>query len=59
MQETVPLTSLAELRLIRGVSASLYVGTEENPGLKDLLTVYSDGKINVNTAGPLGFSKRW
>jgi general secretion pathway protein K len=48
-----PLTSLAELRLIRGVSESLYVGTEENPGLKDLLTVYSDGKINVNTAGPL------
>ena len=48
-----PLTSLAELRLIRGVSESLYFGKEENPGLKDLLTVYSDGKINVNTAGPL------
>ena len=48
-----PLASLAELRLIRGVSESLYLGTEENPGLKDLLTVYSDGKINVNTAGPL------
>ena len=48
-----PLTSLAELQLIRGVSEALYLGKEENPGLKDLLTVYSDGKINVNTAGPL------
>jgi len=48
-----PLTSLSELQLIRGVSEALYLGKEENPGLKDLLTVYSDGKINVNTAGPL------
>jgi len=48
-----PLSSLAELQLIRGVTESLYLGTEENPGLKDLLTVYGDGKINVNTAGPL------
>jgi general secretion pathway protein K len=47
-----PLTSLAELQLIRGVSESLYFGKEENPGLKDLLTVHSDGKVNVNTAGP-------
>lgn len=47
------LTSLAELGLIRGMTESLYFGKEDQPGLKDLLTVYSDGKININTAGPL------
>jgi type II secretory pathway component PulK len=47
------LASLAELRLIRGVTDLLYFGKEGEPGLKDLLTVYSDGKININTAGPL------
>ncbi|MGD8372475.1 MAG: type II secretion system minor pseudopilin GspK [Syntrophobacterales bacterium] len=47
------LTSLAELRLIRGITDLLYFGKEGEPGLKDLLTLYSDGKININTAGPL------
>jgi general secretion pathway protein K len=48
-----PLTSLAELQLVRGMTDSLYFGSEGNPGLRDLLTVYSDGKININTAGPV------
>ena len=48
-----PFTSLAELQLVRGMTESLYFGSEENPGLRDLLTVYSNGKININTAGPL------
>lgn len=48
-----PMSSLAELTLVRGMTASLYYGEGENPGLKDLLTVYGEGKINVNTAGPL------
>lgn len=48
-----PFASLAELQLVRGMTESLYFGKEENPGLRDLLTVYSDGKININTAGPL------
>jgi len=47
------LTSLAELRLVRGMTEPLYFGKEDQPGLKDLLTVYGDGKININTAGPL------
>ena len=47
------LSSLAELQLIRGIDASLYYGEVGKPGLKDLLTIYSDGKININTAGPL------
>jgi general secretion pathway protein K len=45
--------SLAELQLVRGMTESLYFGQEDNPGLKDLLTIYSDGKININTAGPI------
>jgi general secretion pathway protein K len=41
---------LGELMLVRGVTRELYEGTGERPGLKDLLTVYGDGKVNVNTA---------
>jgi general secretion pathway protein K len=47
------LTSLAELQLVRGMDPSLYFGKEGEPGLKDLLTIHSDGKININTAGSL------
>jgi general secretion pathway protein K len=48
-----PMTSLAELLLVRGMTEALYYGKEGGPGLKDLLTLYSGGKININTAGPL------
>jgi general secretion pathway protein K len=48
-----PFTTLAELQLVRGMTAELYFGSEEKPGLRDLLTVYSNGKININTAGPV------
>jgi general secretion pathway protein K len=46
-------TSLAELQLVRGMTEELYFGAEENPGLGDILTVYGNGKININTATPL------
>jgi general secretion pathway protein K len=45
-----PLDSLEELLLIKGVTEQMYYGTEESPGLQHLLTIYSNGKINVNTA---------
>ncbi|MCF8030429.1 MAG: type II secretion system minor pseudopilin GspK [Desulfohalobiaceae bacterium] len=45
-----PLKSVAELRLIRGVSQDLYSGEEKTPGLKELVTVHGDGGININTA---------
>jgi len=48
-----PFTSLAELQLVRGMTEALYYGSENNPGLRDLLTLYSNGKVNINTAGPL------
>jgi general secretion pathway protein K len=47
-----PITSLAELLLVRGMPEAIYYGKDGGPGLKDLVTVYSDGKININTAGP-------
>lgn len=45
-----PLASLSELSLIRGIDQELYQGQPGKPGLKDLLTVHSKGKININTA---------
>ncbi|UCG10977.1 MAG: type II secretion system minor pseudopilin GspK [Deltaproteobacteria bacterium] len=45
-----PLTSLDELLLIRGMGPELYFGNEGSPGLKDLLTIYGEGSININTA---------
>ncbi len=46
------LDSLDELILIKGIDEQFYFGQggAESPGLRDLLTVYSDGKININTA---------
>jgi general secretion pathway protein K len=45
------LESIAELLQIRGVSPELYRGTAGRPGLADLLTVFGEGQININTAG--------
>lgn len=39
-----------ELRYLRGVEDDDWFGTERKPGLKDIFTVYGDGKINLNTA---------
>ncbi len=47
-----PMTSLAELLLVRGMTEAIYHGKEGGPGLKDLVTVYGGGRININTAGP-------
>lgn len=33
-----------------GVDEDAWVGTDESPGLRDLLTCWGDGKINLNTA---------
>nr|AGF93677.1 general secretion pathway protein K [uncultured organism] len=49
--KNAPITALSELRLIKYISRELYQGKKEKPGLKDLLTVHSNGKININTAG--------
>jgi general secretion pathway protein K len=45
-----PLDSLGEMLLIKGIDSSIFYGTDEREGLRNYLTVYSDGKININTA---------
>lgn len=48
--EETPFQSIEELRLIDGVSDDDWFGDDVTPGLKDVLTLWGDGKINVNTA---------
>ncbi len=48
-----PLLSLDELLLVPGMTASVLYGTETVSGAASSLTLWSDGKINANTAdGP-------
>jgi general secretion pathway protein K len=44
------LESVNELLQIRGVTPELYNGSEGHPGLVDLVTVRTQGQININTA---------
>jgi general secretion pathway protein K len=48
-----PMESIEELLLVKGITRELYYGTEENPGIRKYLTIYGDGKININTAEPV------
>jgi len=44
------LDTVAELRLVSGISDELYYGRPGEVGLKDLVTIWSSGLVNVNTA---------
>ena len=48
------MDTVEELKLIKGVNKEVFEGKEEfgsfTPGLKDLLSPYSNGKVNLNTA---------
>ncbi|NIA16953.1 MAG: hypothetical protein GWO86_01265, partial [Planctomycetes bacterium] len=49
------IDNIAELLLIKGISVQIYYGSntagqENSVGLNDLLTIYGDGRININTA---------
>ncbi len=48
--KNAPLDCIEELLMVRGVNRELFYGTGESPGLASCLTVYGDGKININTA---------
>jgi len=48
-----PLISLDRLILINGISEELVYGTTEKKGIMPYLSIHGDGKININTAGPL------
>lgn len=45
-----PVHNIDELLLVRGITPELFYGTDNTPGLRNILTVYGDdGKININT----------
>jgi general secretion pathway protein K len=44
------LQDVAELLQIKGVTAELYRGTSEQPGLADFVTAHGRGTVNINTA---------
>jgi general secretion pathway protein K len=45
-----PLDSLDELLLVKGITPEIFFGADGRPGIRDFLTVYGDGYININTA---------
>ncbi|MBI4496066.1 MAG: type II secretion system minor pseudopilin GspK [Deltaproteobacteria bacterium] len=45
-----PLDSLGEMARIKGIEASFLYGTEGREGVRNFLTVFSEGQININTA---------
>jgi len=45
-----PLDSLGEMLLIKGIDSSIFYGTDQREGVRNYLTIYSDRKININTA---------
>jgi len=47
-----PFQAIEELRYLRDVDDEDWFGDEDKPGLKNLLTVWGSGRINVNTASP-------
>jgi len=48
--EPTPFLAIDEARFLDGVDDSGWYGSEHRPGLRDLFTIYGDGRINVNTA---------
>jgi general secretion pathway protein K len=48
--KNAPIDCIEELLMVKGVSRELYYGTAQSPGLAQCVTVFSDGKININTA---------
>ncbi|MFQ5899526.1 MAG: general secretion pathway protein GspK [Candidatus Methylomirabilia bacterium] len=45
-----PLEAVAELLQIKGVTAALYSGSTDEPGLAEFVTVWGQGQVNINTA---------
>ncbi|NVM21201.1 MAG: type II secretion system minor pseudopilin GspK [Desulfobacterales bacterium] len=44
------LDSPEELLLVKGITRELFYGTEGRPGISAYISVFGDGKININTA---------
>lgn len=45
-----PFQHIAELRAIRGIDDDAWYGDGDAPGLRDVITTYGDGRVNINTA---------
>ena len=49
-----PMEFAEELLLVKGITNELYYGTDEAPGIVNLVTPHGrDGKVNINTADPM------
>ncbi len=48
--KNAPLATADELLLIKGITPQLYYGDKNHVGLKEIVTVYGSGKINLNVA---------
>jgi len=45
------LNTLGRILLIKGLGPAAFYGTKDRPGLANVVTVHSDGAVNINTAG--------
>jgi general secretion pathway protein K len=45
-----PLDTIEEMLLVRGVTEEIFYGNSKRDGIRNYLTVYGSGKININTA---------
>lgn len=48
-----PLTAIGELLSVKGMTRERLHGTDKIPGISRYITVYGDGRINMNTADPI------
>lgn len=49
-EERTPFLAIEELRRVEDIDDDAWIGDNDTRGLRDLFTVYGDGRINVNTA---------
>jgi len=54
-----PLLSPGELGMVKGFDRDLLYGHDDFPGLLSLITVWGDGRVNINTADPEADKKPW
>ncbi|MDY7034207.1 MAG: type II secretion system minor pseudopilin GspK [Thermodesulfobacteriota bacterium] len=45
-----PMSTVSELLLVKGITKEIFYGNEDRKGIREYLTIHTDGKINVNTA---------
>jgi len=48
--KNAPIDCIEELLMVKGVTRELFYGAGESPGLAQCMTVFGDGRININTA---------